>query len=414
MKILFINKFFFLNGGSETVLFQERDFMMNHGHEVVDFSMAHPKNLPSDHSNFFVPNVDYKDATQSRSLASIVGSVKTALNFVYSREAIARLQALIEREKPQIAHLHNIYHQLTPAIIPVLKTAGVKVVLTLHDYKLLCPSYLMLNNYNICNECHGKRYWQATINRCSGGSWLESALLTIEAYFHKTARSYEAVDLFLSPSEFLAGLLRNHRLDSQKVEVLHNGVAVEKFSVSEKDHEYAIYFGRLSKEKGIETLLKAYELMLKARGQSSDSKMGMKIIGTGILEGRLRDDYPHVEFLGYRTGAELRDLVEGSSFVVVPSQWYENCSMSVLEAMAYGKPVIAARIGGLPEQVEDERTGLLFEAGNAEELSDKMARLVSSRGLRIQMGKSAREKLEREYDLDAHCVRLLSLYERIL
>jgi len=398
MKILLANKFFFLNGGSERVYFQEREFLKGSGLCVMDFSMRDPRNFASAFSGFFVDSVDF------RAGAGFVGRLNKAVSFIRSSQAVERLTALIDRERPDIAHLHNIYHQLTPSIISVLKKKGIKVVLTLHDGKLVCPSYLMLNDSRICTRCAGEHFYRAVSARCQA-SLSGSILLSLEAYWHKWMRSYDEVDLFLSPSRFLADLTAI-RIPAHKITVLRNGIDTEEYEPVLDGGRYALYFGRLSREKGIETLLQAHTHL--------SDEIPLKIVGTGPLERDLRDRFPNAEFLGYRTGDELIRLIQEAAFVVVPSEWYENCSMVVLEAMALGKPVIASRIGGIPEQVEDGKTGLLFDMGNGSELAHKMMVAWESPELRKRMGMAAREKLEEEYSLERHCTDLLHIYKDLL
>ncbi len=400
MKILLVNKFFYLNGGSETIFFQERDFLLKQGYDVVDFSMMDERNHPSPYIDFFVPNINYN------SKGGIVQKLRQALSFIHSTVAIKKIEALLLQEKPQIAHLHNIYHQLTPSIIPMLKKHGVKVVLTLHDCKLVCPSYLALNlkNNEICVKCAGKKFWKAFTINCQG-SRIRGLLLTAEAMFHQWRNSYVGVDLFLSPSRFLAGLLEQ-RIPPEKITVLHNGIDKSRYRPYYKDKGYVLYFGRLSKEKGIETLLRAH--------QNLNPSIPLKIVGTGPLEAELRRKYPRVDFLGYQGGEKLNNLIANAAFVVIPSECYENCSMMVLESMAFGKPVIGSRIGGIPEQIEDGKTGLLFEMGNENELKEKMAFLYDNQGVRQEMGQAARQKLENEYSLEHHCQGLLNIYSQLL
>jgi glycosyltransferase involved in cell wall biosynthesis len=398
MKILLANKFFHLNGGSETVFFQERDFLLEQGHEVVDFSMADERNLPSSFVDFFVPNTSYNSG------GGIAQRLQQAISFVHSSVAVRKIEELIVQEKPQIAHLHNIYHQLTPSIIPVLKKHGVKVVLTLHDYKLVCPSYLALKNEAICNGCAGGKFWNAFTMNCQN-SRMRGLLLSAEAMFHKWRGSYDGVDLFLAPSRFLADLI-GLRISPEKIKVLPNGIDVDTYQPSSADQGYGLYFGRLSREKGVKTLLRAH--------QSLKINLPLKMVGTGPLEEELRGEYPEVVFLGYQSGQALHNLIANSAFVVVPSEWYENCSMVVLEAMAFGKPIIGSRIGGIPEQIEDGKTGFLFEMGNVAELAEKMEFLAGDAELRDQMGRAARRKLEQEYSLAEHNRQLLSIYSELI
>lgn len=398
MKILFVNKFFFLNGGSERVFFQERDFLFNHGVQVVDFSMIDPRNFPSPYADFFVPKIDF------HSQVSLWKKITQGVRFIHSPEAVRSIEEIVRQERPIIAHLHNIYHQLTPSIIPVLKKYGVKVVLTLHDGKLICPNYLMLKRGEICTGCEGRKFWKPALLRCQG-SLLQGLLFSLEAYWHKIKRSYQGVDLFISPSQFLADLV-NCRISAERIRVLHNGIDHEKYQPRYQDDGYGLYLGRLSKEKGVATLLKAHQKMA--------GDFSLKIAGSGPLEQDLRREYGDAEFLGYKSGDELNEIISRSSFVVVPSEWYENCSMVVLEAMAMGKPVIGSRIGGIPEQIEEGKTGFLFEAGNASELAAKMKMLAENHSMRLDFGKQARQKLVSSYSLEKHCEGLLDIYGELL
>ena len=399
MKILMANKFFFPKGGAETVFFQERELCLKQEFAVIDFSMEDERNFPSPFSDYFVPNIDYYDQN------NLQQKIRNALFFVHSPVAVRNIERLITKEKPEIAHLHNIYHQLTPSIIPVLKKHGVKVIMTLHDCKLTCPSYLALrSDGKICTRCEGRKFWNPFTSNCQG-SILQGLLLSAEALWHKWRGSYDGVDLFLSPSRFLADLTTK-RIAPDRIRVLHNGIDVDDYQPNYDNQGYAIFLGRLSQEKGAATLLQANRL--------TDRRLPLKIIGTGPLLDALSREYPEVEFMGYRSGQELKDLVANAAFVVVPSECYENCSMVVLEAMALGKPVIGSRIGGIPEQIEDGKTGFLFEMGNVKELARKIDILAGATGLSKQLGHAARLKLEQNYSLAEHNRQLLEIYTGLL
>jgi glycosyltransferase involved in cell wall biosynthesis len=398
MKVLLVNKFFFLNGGSERVFFQEKDFLTRNGVEVIDFSMLDPRNIQSPYSVYFVDNIDY-----SRD-AGLISKFKNATSFVHSTKALDNLSQLLENERPDIAHLHNIYHQLTPSIIPLLKQHKVKVVLTLHDYKLVCPAYNGLNGMQLCNECHGRYFWKPFTINCQR-SISRGSLLAVEAFWHKWIGSYDAVDLFIAPSDFMKKQI-NQRVHPSKIRILPNGIESKKYLPNYSDKGYALYFGRLSKEKGLKTLLEAHNSI-------SDS-LSLKVVGTGPLAEELKVSYPRAEFIGYKCGDELNDLITNAAFVVVPSEWYENCSMVVLEAMAFGKPVVGSRIGGIPEQIVDGKTGILFEMGDTEELAQKMLTLTNNSPLRLAMGKAGRVRLENLYDFENHGKELMKIYKSLV
>lgn len=401
MKVLFINKFFFPKGGAETVLFQERDYLIKHGHKVMDFSMRHPDNLSSEYSKYFVSNVDYHEKKRT-----LWNKAKTTINLIHNREAIRNISRMLSRERPQIAHLHNIYHQITPAVIPVLKKAGVKVVLTLHDFKLLCPSYYMIADERMCNDCKGRHFYHAALRRCKDASLSKSVLLAAEAYWHKLRKHYEMVDLFLAPSQHMESMMAQYRVERKKIALLPNGIDTAQYQPSYTDEDYILYFGRLSKEKGLDTLLSAHKGL--------DIKIPLRVVGSGPHKDTLQLKYPEAEFTGYRSGSELKQLITGASFSVVPSECSENCSMAVLESMAYGKAVIGSNIGGIPEQIEDDKSGFLFEKGNAHDLGKKMLRLIQDKSLRLEMGAAGRKIIEQKYSLDEHCNKLLGIYEGLI
>lgn len=399
MKILLANKFFYLNGGSERVFFQERNFLIEEGYPVIDFSMQDDRNFPSKYSSFFAPNINYHQRT------GIFTKVKHAVSFIHSQTAVNNIKILVEKERPKIAHLHNIYHQLTPSIIQVLKENDVKVIMTIHDFKLICPNYLALNKGTICTACGGSKFIELLKQNCQN-SWHDSLLLSLEAYWHKWRKSYDGVDLFIAPSRFIAELVAR-RVQPSKITILHNGIDTDNYQPNYGNCDgYALYYGRLSKEKGIETLLKAYERI--------QPKLSLKVVGTGPIENNLKAKYPAAEFLGYKTGQKLKELISRAAFVVVPSEWYENCSMVVLEAMASGKPVIGSNVGGIPEQIEDCQSGFLFEMGNTRELASNMLTLHNDPELLISMGKAARKKVQEEYSLITHCNQLLKIYNSTL
>jgi len=387
-----------MNGGSESVFFQERDYLINHGDRIFDFSMHDDKNFESEYASSFIPNIDFRISDGA------FDKIKKGFAFIHSSEAVKKLGQLLQKEEVEIAHLHNIYHQLTPSIIPVLKKHGVRVVMTLHDYKLICPSYLALSKKGICVQCEGHKFWNPFLMNCQK-SRSQGLLLSLEAFWHKWKGSYDSVDLFISPSQFLSHLM-SMRIPVDKIKILHNGIDVNSYIPEYDDEGYILYFGRLSEEKGINTLLKAHAKLNRS--------LPLKVAGTGPLLKTMIGLYPDVEFVGYQNGEALSNLIAKAAFVVVPSEWYENCSMVILESMAYGKAVIGSNIGGIPEQIEDGKTGLLFETGSNEDLSNKMSVLASDKELRVRFGKAARIKLENKYSLGEHCKELMKIYEELI
>ncbi|MDP1659518.1 MAG: glycosyltransferase family 4 protein [Methylotenera sp.] len=400
MKILQANKFFFINGGSETVMFQERDYLQQSGHQVVDFSMRDERNFPSVNSVNFVGNRSYKSKGVSK-----LAKLADAFSFIHSPDAVRNIGRLIEETKPDIVHCHNIYHQLTPSIIGAAKKHGVPVVLTLHDYKPVCPTYNRLCNGKPCSSCLDGDFLQVLRNRCADGSLSKSALLYAEAVVQKLMHNYEKVDAFIAPSRFMQESI-SHRIPSERIKLLYNGIDTNEVGGSGTDDGYVLFLGRLVKEKGVETLLKAY----------ANSSAGWRLVvaGTGPLGDVLKAQYNPSILVGYLAGEALKEMIDKAAVIVVPSEWYENCPMSVLEAMAYGKPVVGSRLGGTMELVEDGKTGLLFDAGNVDELTSALDKLMASSELRRQLGEAGRKRVEANFSLEQHNAGLMEIYKSVL
>lgn len=398
MKVLLANKFFFRNGGSEVVMFQERDFLLRSGHEVIDFSMQDERNLASPYADYFV-------AAQSYRNGGGLGKIATALALIHSHEAVEKIGRLIDATRPDLMHCHNIYHQLTPSIIGAAKARGVPVVLTLHDSKPVCPAYTRLSQGRPCSDCLDGDFSNVLKKRCADGSRGKSALLYIEAVVQRRMRNYERVDQFIAPSRFMRDSVL-HRFKSEQVALLYNGVDASSVPQGGSDEGYVLFLGRLSAEKGVETLLRAHE--------SAQGAWPLWIAGTGPLAAEYRQRYQTANFVGHLAGEQLKNAIAGASVVVLPSECFENCPMSILEAMAYGKPVVGSRMGGIPELIEEGVTGFLFEPGNSNTLREVLASLMGDPALRSHMGKHARHKVEREFSLEQHNQRLMEIYTSVV
>jgi glycosyltransferase involved in cell wall biosynthesis len=400
VKVLLANKFFFGNGGSEAVMFHERDFLRASGVQVVDFAMDDPRNRPSPYASTFVKNQSYAGGAGNGT-----SRLRTAWNLIHSSEAVHKIGAVIEQTQPDLVHCHNIYHQLTPSIIGAAKRRGVPVVLTLHDYKPVCPTYLRLRDGHVCSECLEHGFSRVVRNRCAEDSLFKSGLLYVEAVVQRLLGNYEKLDAIIAPSTFMRDSVAR-RFPVEKVAVIHNGVDIESTRASDEDGNYALYLGRLSSEKGIETMLEAHS--------SIAERVPLVVAGTGQMEGELRARFPRARFVGHLTGKDLEQTIRCASLVVVPSNWYENCPMSVLEAMAFGKAVVGSAIGGIPELVVHGETGLLFPAGDVDALQRCLMDLMANREMRRKFGIAGRKRVEENFSLERHNTALMRLYERVI
>ena len=405
MRLLLGNKFWYAKGGVETYLFELIEELPSHGYDVVPFAMKHARNLPSDYASFFVDEVDYH-APQSWP-----AKLQMATRMIYSRHAAAKMAALVNAHPPDLAHLHNIYHQLSPAILPFLAERKIPVVMTLHDLKLACPNYKMRTDGQICERCITGGYQHAVIHRCVRDSFTASALCAVELFAHRAMRLYEDnVHRFIVPSRFYLQKMIEAGLPASKLTRIPSFTHIDRYIPRYDDDGYFVYIGRLSDEKGLPTLVQA------VRGFDKGSLL---IVGEGPLREPLErmvegEQLQNVRILGPRWGSELVELMRGARFSVIPSEWYENCPRSCIESFACGKPVIGANIGGIPEMVDDGESGLLFTPFSANDLRAKIDYLFDRPALAVQMGRAARAKAAREYSPESHLERLLAVYDEAL
>ncbi len=402
MKILLGHKYFYPRSGAEKSFLQTVEILKKNGHKVSIFSMRHPRNFASEYDKFFVNNVDYDDK-------NALHSIHYAVKLLYSLHARRRIEALIRQERPDIAHLNNIYHQVSPSIIHSLKKWRIPIVMTLRDYKLVCASYSMFAGSGACEACKNEKYYHCVLKKCVKDSRLKSFLNTLEMYFHHSLlHIYNKIDVFISPSQFLKAKTREMGFKGH-IEYLPNFVQVDEYQPRFDWQERSIvYFGRLSKEKGLVTLLKAMQGL-------PDIKL--KIIGEGPLRGLLEQEtkdlkLKNVGFLGYKNKDELNEEIKKSMFVVLPSEWYENNPRTIIEGFALGKPAVGARIGGIPELIRDNETGLLFEPGNVEDLKQKIEMQAADSDKIKQMGKNAWQFVEQELNEQKHYAGLMKIYEQ--
>lgn len=404
MRVLLANKFYHRRGGAEVYLFDIMAILQEHGHEVVPFSMRHELNVASDYESFFVDNADYDQP------GSWMANLRKASRILYSRQARQKITALIDHTHPNLAHVHNIYHQISPSILPVLKRKGLPVIMTLHDLKLLCPNYKMRTQGAVCERCKPNRFYQAILHRCVRNSLPASALCAAESYLHRYSGVYESnVDMYITPSQFYRRKMIEWGMPENKLVCVPTFTDVQQYRPFYTGDGYLIYLGRLAEEKGLLTLVDA--MLRVPQGK-------LYIIGEGPLYGILQKrigEYKlqNVHLTGPKWNEELEHLISGARFTVVPSEWYENSPNSLARSYAHGKPVLGANIGGIPEMIEEGRTGLLFEPGSAEDLAAKIRYLLSHEGLAVEMGKNARVKAEQEYSPQAHYSKLIAVYSKM-
>ena len=397
--ILNVSQNHYIRGGSDRYFFALAELLRKHGHQVVPFTAASPKNEPSEWDPYFPRAADFENP----------GPIDL-LRFLYSRDAAKSIQRLLNNTNVDIAHFHIYHGKLTASILESLKKTGVPLIQTLHDYKLTCPVAVHLSNDEICEACEGKHFWRALPKRCNRGLLTRTVLSVTESYVSQMLGAVEKFDHFVSVSHFLRKKMISHGIPEDKISTVHNFVDVSDITPNFSVGDYILYFGRVHRSKGLLTLIAAAAPL---------KQVPLYIVGDGVGMPEVRriveqDGCEHIQLLGFKQGDELRELILNSICTVLPSEWYENCPMSVLESYAYGKPVIGADIGGIPELIVDGVDGCLVPSGDQEALRERLLWMSEHRNEAVEMGRTGRHKMETMFNADIHYERIMNVYRKFL
>lgn len=369
MKILIVNKFLYERGGAETYALAVGKMLSDKGHSVQYYGIADERNIVGNDCGIYADN---RDLT-----SGFFKNLKAPFEIISSRKNYKQMLILLNEFKPDVVHLNNIQYYLTPSIIEAVgryrSESGnkAKLIYTTHDFQLICPNHGLLDgNYNRCEDCIGGKYTNCVKKRCVKNSYLRSVLGMLDAYHWKRSKAYSYVDTYLCPSYFMKSKLDSETRFAGKTTVIHN--PIERPVVSSRNKgEYIVYFGKLCKDKGTYTLIDAIKDLPSIK---------LMVAGYGPAEEDIAK-LSNVEFVGFKKGEELVNLISGALFSVYPSECNENCPYSVLESQIYGTPIIASRIGGIPELIDEGNTGLLFEPGDSIELHNLIEKLWGEREL---------------------------------
>lgn len=401
IKILLINKYYFVKGGAEVYYFSLKKLLEKKNYEIIPFSMKHTNNFQTEYEEYFVNNVDYDNL-------NIFKKIIAAFKIIYNFDAKRKIIKLIKDTKPDIAHINNFHHQLSPSILkPIKKNAP--IIYTVHDLKIICPNYKMLNSNGICEKCKGKKYLNCARYKCVKNSRINSLVNVFEAYIHEMLKSYRYIDRFVTPSRFLRDKLIEYGFEKDKVEYIPNFVDVDEFVPYYEFENYYLYFGRLSYEKGVLDLIQVAKNI---------KNIPLVIVGSGPLSNEVKkyieeNNIKNIYLEGFKTGEELKNLIIKAKFIVIPSIWYENNPMSVIESMAYGKAVIGSNIGGIPELINNEN--LLFNYNDITSLEEKISYMLKlTEEEIISIGKRNRRYVEDNYTEEIHYERISKLYKEVI
>ncbi len=395
MKILYCNKYNFPFSGTEVYLFELMDMMRAHGHQAALFSMADLRGAPTRYDVHLVPHIDFKAGSPG-----LLGDLRRGARAIYSWQARRKLRNMIAEFRPDVAHVRNIYHHLSPSILWELRAQNVPVVYHLNDFKLLCPSYNMVAHGQACERCRGGRFWHVLTEGCYTGPPGSALVLAAEAYVHRWMRTYRnCVDRFLAPSRFVKEKLMENGWAGEKIYVLpHFQRLPARVATPPKADAPILYFGRLSTEKGLTDLLQAMARLPQIR---------LVIAGDGPQRGELQDlaqklRLQNVDFTGHMEGVRLQRLIASSRFTVLPSRAYETLGKSILESYAWGRAVVASDLGSRRELVREGETGILFPPGSVEQLVAAISFLAEQPEVAANMGAEGREVVRKYHAPEEH------------
>lgn len=398
-----VTSYYYRRGGAEAVMLDQNALLAGAGWDIVPFAMEYEQNFETDYDDYFVEEIDFA------SDYSAVEKIRKVAKSVYSLEARSAIGRLIDDVRPDIVHAHNVYHHLTPSIFGAIQKKDVPVVMTVHDLKIGCPSKLMLAPDGICERCKGGKTWNAIGQRCLKDSLALSTVAAFETTLHRMLGSYRKhVDLFILPSHFHTNKLVEWGLPAHKTRYLPNAVDVSALTADFTPGDRFVFVGRLSEEKGLRTFVSA----VAAAGVAAT------IVGTGPQEPELRSlvetTGADVHFVGYQTGDALFEIIRAARALVLPSECYENAPVVLLEAYGVGTPVIGSNLGGIPELIEADVTGLLATAGDVGSFATALSAMQATSSADLEaMGRSGRAFVEGRFTREQYLAGLLGIYSEL-
>ena len=397
MNILNVSQNYYVKGGSDAYMFALEELLSEYGHQVIPFCGENEKNLVSQWDSYFPKCSGFEN-----------GSYENILNYFYNVDARKKIHQLTNAIDINLAHLHIYYGKITSSVLNVLHDKKIPIVQTLHEYKLVCPVYTLERNGEVCEKCLSSSKFNCVKYRCKDKSVIKSIARYLEFSISRLLGDIDLIDKFISVSEFHRRKMIEGGVPEEKIVTIHNFVDTDQTSPAYHCGDYALYFGRVESLKGIKTLIDAAQI----------ANVKLFIVGTGNDLDYFKcyaekQKVNNVKFLGFKAGDELRYLIANCRFVVIPSEWYENCPMSVLEAKAYGKPVIGSDMGGIPELINHEKDGFIFKAKDVIALSDIMSFLFKEKDI-TEFSINSRLDAEVRFSKKMHYDKLINVYKDVI
>jgi glycosyltransferase involved in cell wall biosynthesis len=416
MKILQIHKYYSKKrgGGSVSAFFETKKLLEKKGHEVLVFSMEDKDNERANESEYFAKHFDIREAKNFWQKLWLVPRV------IYNPDAAHQLDKLLTKYKPDVAHVHNIYHYLTPSIFPILKKHGVPIVFKLSDYHAICPNYKLFAHGKIDNSCKNGKYYKLFFNKSINNSFAESFVAMVEGYVNRWGKFYDNIDIFAAPSEFMREIGVEYGMERKKIRILRNVLNFDAYDTGDvHKQKIFLYMGRVAQEKGLPV---AIDAMIKLKKEQKLKGWKFVIAGDGpqlkeleeyVIDNDVSDI---VEFAGFcqKGSKEWLNLMQRASVAVLPSVWYDNSPIAISESMAFGSPVIVSDYGGTKEMIQDGKGGFVFETNNSADLATKMQKYIDDENLVAQMGEKARTGVRELNNEQRYYDTLMGIYTEVI
>jgi glycosyltransferase involved in cell wall biosynthesis len=411
MKILNISQNAHITGGSDIYWDSLTCLLQKQGHKVYPFSSFDKSKIPM---NSIIPNVakEYFPNTIDFNKRDIA----TLIRYIYNKNSKDALNNYINKicDKIDLAHLHIYYGKLTASILSVLTKKKIPIVQTLHEYKLVCPTYKMFDGREVCYACKNNKFYNCFLKKCNRDNLMRSMLSTMESYVSLLNGNQLKIDKFITVSQFQKFEIIKMGFNKKKLTTVYNYIDTKEYTNFNKCDGYFVYFGRIEKVKGIITLLKAMKIVVDNRPDAR-----LKLVGSGEFFKTSQCyakslDLRCVEFLGFKNKSEVNYIVGKAIANVVPSIWFETFGLTILEAFALGVPSIVSDIGGMPELVNDGVDGFIVAPGDSRSLAKRMIDLYDDVLLSKKMGKIGREKIISHFSPESHFQQLQKIYHEVM
>ena len=395
-----VNKFLYPRGGCETYMLKLAEELKAKGHEIEYFGMYDSQNTVGNTKGLYTTNMDFHSKGLSRFLYPF--------KIIFSLESYRKISKVLDDFKPDIVHMNNINFQLTPSMIYAIKKRNIPLVQTVHDYQMICPNHLLYSFEEVkpCERCINGSKFNCFKYNCIHGSKVKSLIGSIEAKLYSLLKTYKKVDLYVCPSRFLENkLLSASDIYAGKTFAIHNFIEKKPIpEIKEQQKPYVAFASRLSKEKGITLLAEAAKLL---------PEYSFVVAGSGPDDAELKN-IPNVTMTGFLNGDELISLIANSKVMILPSVWYENCPLNILETHSFGVPVITMNSGGMAELVDDCKTGLLVNEPTAEAIAESIKKCFEDEEFYKILKQNCENKRNQIIEVGEYCDVLIGKYKEII